>query len=343
MSREKDNLTIVEIAEQLDLSVATVSRALHNHKSVKEETRKRVKNLADKLGYKINAVASSLRSNKSNIIGLIVPKISMYFQSQVITSIQNELSDCGYNLIILQSNDSPDLEKKAIETLISLRVAGVIVAVTLRTTDFSPFEIFLKRNIPVVFYDRIPNYDFGSINIAGDDKQGGFEGTRHLIEVGCKNILFITGPLQSNIYKNRTAGYKLALKRAGIPFKKENIYSHELTWENAWSSINEAFEKDKTIDGIFTTNDTSAIAALEFCKTNGLSVPKKVKILGYSNDERTSITSPSISSIEQFPNEFGVKAVQQLMLHVNLPENTSQQKLQKKILIPVKLVRRMST
>ncbi len=339
----KGNFTIVEIAEQLNLSVATVSRALHGHTSVKEATRKRVKAHADKMGYHINAVASSLRSNKSNIIGLIVPKISMYFQSQVITSIQNELSQKGYNLIILQTNDSPEQEIKAIETLISLRVAGVIVAVTIRTTDFTPFEIFTKRKIPIVFYDRIPNYDLGSINIVGDDKQGGFEGAKHLIEVGCKNILFISGPLQTNIYKDRFSGFKQALKKHNIAFRKENMFTHELTFENAWNSLSEAFENDASIDGIFATNDTSAIAALQFCNSRGFTVPEKVKILGYSNDERTSITTPSISSIEQFPNEFGIKAVQLLTDYINQSEKSTAKKIKKNITIPVKLVRRMST
>ncbi|MCU7694656.1 LacI family DNA-binding transcriptional regulator [Haoranjiania flava] len=335
---EKKNVTITDVAKKLKLSVATVSRALHSHPSVKESTRKRVVDMSDKMGFRINEVASSLRSNKSKTIGMIVPKIYMYFQSQIITIIQNELYKYGYNLIILQSNDSLELEKQAVETLMSFRVAGVIAAVTLYTVDFSHFDVFLNNNIPVIFYDRIPDYENDSIKVCGDDKQGGFEATRHLIEVGCKNILHISGPLQCYLYKYRSMGYKMALERSGIPFKEENLVCHELTHENAWSTLVNAFERDPSIDGIFTANDTCAIAALEFCKSHNLRVPNDVKIIGYSNDNRTAITTPSISSVEQFPNEFGIKTVSVLMQALNNEAGAPT-----KYVIPVKLVRRMST
>lgn len=339
------NITIVQIAKRLNISTATVSRALNGSNNVKESTRKRVLEYTQNMGYNINEVASNLRSNKSKIVGLIVPKISMDFHSEVITNIQNELYKFGYNIIILQSNDSIELEKKAIETLSSLRVAGVIAAATLQTTDFSHFNIFLQRNIPVIFYDRIPDYSFGSINICGDDFQGGFDATKHLIEVGCKNILHISGPKECYIYKYRSNGYKAALEKHGILFKNENIYYHELTFENAWNSFTNAFNKDKSIDGIFTANDTSAIAALEFCKSKGIDIPKNVKIIGYSNDKRTSIAHPAISSIEQYPAEFGKKSVELLLqrIHTENNEISIKEKQTDNYIIPVSLIRRMST
>ncbi len=339
------NLTIVEIAKKLNVSTATVSRALNGSSQVKEATRKKILDFTQNMGYSINGVASTLRSNKSKIIGLIVPKISMNFHSEVITTIQNELYKFGYNVIILQSNDSIELEKQATETLSSLRVAGVIAAVTLHTTDFSHFNIFLQREIPVIFYDRIPDYSFGSTNISGDDFQGGYDATKHLLEVGCKNILHISGPLECYLYKYRSKGYKAALEKYGIPFKKENIYYHELTHENAWNTLVKAISNDPSIDGIFTANDTCAIAALEFCKSKGIDVPKDIKIIGYSNDKRTSIASPSLSTVEQFPAEFGKKTVEILMHQLNREESevSIEQKKSDNYIIPVSVIRRMST
>lgn len=338
-------LTIVEIAKKLNVSTATVSRALNGSENVKPSTRKKILDFTHKMGYSINGVASTLKSNKSKIIGLIVPKISMNFHSEVITTIQNELYKYGYNVIILQSNDSMELEKQAVDTLSSLRVAGVIVAVTLRTTDFGHFKIFIQRNIPLIFYDRIPDYTFGSTNISGDDFKGGYDATQHLLDVGCKNILHISGPLECRLYKYRSKGYKKALEVHNIPIKEENIYYHELTHENAWNSLTKAFDRDHTIDGIFTANDTCSLAALEFCKSRGIHVPNEVKIIGYSNDNRTAIATPSLSTIEQYPTEFGKKSVQVMMEQLNEEADgpiTSNSRLTNYV-IPISVIRRMST
>ncbi len=338
------NLTIVEIAKKLNVSTATVSRALNGSSQVKEATRKKIINFARDTGYSINSVASNLRSNKSKIVGLIVPKISMNFHSEVITIIQNELYKFGYNIIILQSNDSLELEQHAVDTLSSLRVAAVIAAATLHTTDFSHFDIFLKKEIPVIFYDRIPDYPFGGIHISGDDFQGGYGATNHLLDVGCKNILHISGPLECYLYKYRSKGYKAALENHGITFRKENMYCHELTHENAWNTLVKAFNQDPTIDGIFTANDTSAIAALEFCKSKNIDVPKQVKIIGYSNDKRTSIASPSLSTVEQFPAEFGKRCVELLMQQLSHEESRTAVGVKTdNYVIPVSVIRRMST
>lgn len=339
------DLTIVEIAKKLNVSTATVSRALNESSKVKESTRKRILDFTQNMGYSINGIASNLRSNKSKIIGLIVPKISMNFHSEVITTIQNELYGFGYNVIILQSNDSVALEKQAAETLSSLRVAGVIAAVTLHTTDFSHFNIFLQRHIPLIFYDRIPDYSFDSTNISGDDFQGGFNATKHLMEVGCSNILHISGPLECYVYKYRSKGYKSALEKSGFLFKPENIYYHELTYENAWDTLSSAFDRDPSIDGIFAANDTCALAALDFCFSKGLKVPADVKIIGYSNDKRTSISNPSLSSVEQYPGEFGKKTVEVLM---NQLSNETNEIIDKNIklnnyVIPTTIIKRMST
>ena len=341
--KQQDN-TILDIAEALKLSPATISRALNNGTYVKAETKKRVLDMAEKLGYRRNVMASSLRSNKTNTIGLIVPRISMFFHAAVITTIQNELHRLGYKLIICQSNDCLELEKEAAETLFSSRVDGVIVACTLETEDFSHFDVFVNNNIPLLFYDRVPTKPYNATLIKGDDVRGGYLATQHLLELGCKRIAHISGPLVSNIYIGRSMGYKKALAQYNIPIDENMIFYQELTHENARIAMEKIFEGDVKPDAVFASNDVSAIAVLEFAREHNIPVPEKLKIVGYSNDVRTDIIRPSITTIEQYPNLMGTKVVEELVKKLNAKTDEVQISKQAEVITkPVQLIRRMSS
>lgn len=334
--------TILDIAEALKLSPATISRALSGHPHVKEKTKNDVLKMAAQLGYRRNNMASGLRSNKTHTIGLIVPRISMFFHAEVITTIQNGLHKYGYNLIICQSNDSLDMEKELAEILLSSRVDALIAACTLHTTDFSHFDKLLQNGTPVVFYDRVPLNEQNAAIIKGDDFRGGYIATTHLIETGCKRIAHISGPLTSNLYQDRSSGFQQAMKQHKLPVNKNWVFHQELTHTNAREAMRKMFEGEEIPDGVFTDNDTSAIAALEFAREKGINVPGDLKIIGYSNDPRTSIITPSITTIEQFPDEVGKKIVETLMSLLKSGGNNFDAKTLP-ITIPVELIRRMTT
>jgi DNA-binding LacI/PurR family transcriptional regulator len=346
MSKEKKNHdnTIIDIAEALKLSPATISRALNNGTYVKAETKKRVLDMAEKLGYRRNLMASSLRSNKTQTIGLMVPRISMSFHAEVITTIQNQLHTQGYNLIICQSNDSLQMEKELANTMFSSRVDALIVASTLQTEDFSHFDVFVNNNIPLIFYDRVPIKPYKATLVKGDDFRGGYLATQHLLELGCKRIAHISGPLTSNLYIDRSTGYKKALAQYDIPVNEDLIFYQELTHENARKAMEIMFEGKIKPDAVFTSNDTSAIAVLEFAREHNIVVPENLKIVGYSNDSRTEIIRPSITTMEQFPILVGTKVVEGLMKKLNVKANEVETALQAEVTtIPVQLIRRMST
>lgn len=346
MSRKEKNIdnTILDIAEALNLSPSTISRALNNGTYVKAETKKRVLDMAQKLGYRRNLMASSLRSNKTKTIGLIVPRISMSFHAVAITTIQNKLHKNGYSLIISQSNDLLDLEKELANTMFSSRVDALIVACTLETEDFSHFDIFTKNNIPLFFYDRVPNIPYDATIIRGDDFRGGYLATQHLLELGCEKIVHISGPLTSNLYIDRLAGYKKALVFHNIPVKDELIFNHILTQENARKDMEILFQSNSMPDAVFAANDVSAIAILEYAREHNISVPKDLKIVGYSNDSRTEIIRPSLTTIEQFPELIGAKVVDELLKKLEEKSTIQQADVEERIkIIPVQLIRRMST
>ncbi|TAM93552.1 MAG: LacI family transcriptional regulator [Chitinophagaceae bacterium] len=331
--------TIVDIAKELGVAPSTVSRALKDHPFISQETKDKVKKVAARLGYRRNALAAGLRNSHSNIIGLIVPRISMYFQSAVITAIQNTVHGMGYDLIICQSNDSYKQEMELVNALYGSRVEGLIVSCTMYTTDFSHFKIFTENQIPLVFYDRVPR-NFPAYIIRGNDYEGGYLGGKHLLERGCKDIAFINGVLSCNLYLDRLEGLRAAMKEAKVPLKKNRVFSHELTVANAEETCKKIFSRKPYPDAVFCANDTTAIVALQYAKMLEIKVPQEFKVLGYSNDPRSEIISPALSSIEQFPAEMGertAKAMLDLIHKKNYPKKAVES------ITPAKLVSREST
>jgi DNA-binding LacI/PurR family transcriptional regulator len=268
----------------------------------------------------------------------------MFFHAAVITTIQNELYKHGYNLVICQSNDSITLEKELASTMFSSRVDALIVACTLETEDFSHFDVFVKNNIPLIFYDRVPTKPYNATIIKGDDFRGGYLAAQHLLELGCKKIAHISGPLTSNLYIDRLAGYKKACDQYKVAINEDLIFHQELTHENARKVMEIMFEGDNKPDAIFTANDTSAIAALEYAREHNIKVPEDLKIVGYSNDSRTEIVRPSLTTIEQFPVLFGVKVVEIVLKKLEEKSNDVEISVLSDVTTtPVQLIRRMST
>jgi len=333
--------SIQDLAKALRLSPATISRVLNNHPHVHTATRNRVMAFVEKTGYTRNVMASGLRTNKTNTVGLIVPRISMYMHTEVITAIQNGLHAQGYNLIICQSNDSVEIEKDLARTLYASRVDAVIAACTLFTNDFSHFDILTQNNIPVLFYDRVPVQPYPACIVRGDDFRGGYLAASHLAQLGCKRIAYISGPLTCNIYIDRFAGVEKALTQHKIPIRKDWLFFHELTAENARKAMHRLFAKAPYPEAIMAANDASAIAVLEYAKEIGIKVPDELRIVGYSNDPRAAIIAPSITTIEQFPGSIGKVIVTEVLKL--LKPNGENATAAEPIIVPVELIRRMST
>ncbi|ATL45757.1 LacI family transcriptional regulator [Chitinophaga caeni] len=338
--RNRAEKTIVDIAEALSLSVSTVSRALNDHPNISVQTKDKVRKMARKLGYRPNTLAAGLRSNKSKTVGLIVPRISMFYPAAITTIVQNRLQEYGYHLIICQSNDSYEQEVALVNTLYSARVEALAVSTTLYTTDFSHFDLFKKNNIPVVFFDRVPGNYEGKI-VCGDDEDGGYQGAKHLLEKGCKDIVYISGPLTCSLYTRRLEGFKKALQEYKQSYKKSRVFFQELTKENALQTCKKVFSKKQWPDAIFATNDTTAITVLEYCRNHGINVPGQVKIVGYSNDPRTEIVTPSITSIDQDPTTTAERVVAALLELIQQKSATATK--QTREIIPIHLIERASS
>lgn len=339
MKKQAEN-TIKDIAQKLGLSPSTVSRGLSDHPHINDKTKQKIRDAAVKLGYKHNAIAASLRNNRSNTIGLIVPKISMFYQSAVLTAIQNKLHEYKYNLIVCQSNESVEMERELVNALYASRVEGLIVSATLHTVDFSHFDVFSKSNCPLVFFDRIPT-DYPANKIEGDEHNGGYLATRHLLELGCKRIAHIGGSPTCNLYSGRYAGYKKALKEYKIAVDNELVFFHDLTAENGLKTAEKLFRKKPFPDAVFACNDTTAVAVMQYAKQLGIEIPSKLKVIGYSNGPLSQIVDPPLTSIEQHTDQVGNEAATMMMDLIN--HKTAKTKRFKRITIPIDLIKRSST
>ncbi|GAB1857233.1 LacI family DNA-binding transcriptional regulator [Flavobacteriaceae bacterium MHTCC 0001] len=299
-------VTIHEISKALGIDSSTVSRALNDSPRVSSKTKSKILAKAKELGYRRNSLASNLRTNKTNTIGVVVPRISRNFFSNVISGIEATAYENGYNVIICQSLESLEREKKIMDTLLSNRVDGVLISISMQTNTFEHLKPFGDYGAPIVFYDRPCNFG-GFTSLSIDDFEASFKATEHLILNGCKRIVHFGGPQNIELYRNRKKGYLAALEAYDIKFYDDFFFQTKLS-EKDGTAIAKEIVKMKTVDGIYAANDTSAISAMQYFKTTGIKIPEDIAIVGFNNDPISAVIEPSLTTINQPDFEMGKQA-----------------------------------
>jgi DNA-binding LacI/PurR family transcriptional regulator len=335
---KQHQVTIKDIAKVLGISISTVSRALKNHPDISEVTRNQVKELARKLNYEPNALALSLRKNKTFTIGVIIPEIVHHFFSSVISGIEDVAYDRGYNVMVSQSNESYDREVINAQALLSNRVDGVLVSLAKTTLDFDHFRNFSNQSIPIVFFDRVCP-EIITDRVITNDEGGAFAATEHLINIGCKRIAHFSAPQNLLIGQGRLTGYLRALKQYRITYDP-NLVLHCDTRELVLEKAEEFLRKFPDVDGIFAVNDSTAITAIQVIQKMGKNVPDEIAVVGFGDGPIALIVSPELTTVEQRGYEIGKEAITLLL---NKIENeTSIDSFQTKVITPV-LIPRAST
>jgi len=313
---QKD-ITIYDLAEQLNISATTVSRGLQNHPAINEKTRKRISDLAAELGYRSNKFASNLRKQKTNTLGVIVPRLNSLFMSSVISGIERIANNAGYNLIISQSFEKEAKEQTNAKTMFNSRVDGLIVSLSSDTKDYSHFDTFIKKNIPVIFFDRIAE-EVKSAQVLIDNFKAGYAVTAHLIAQGCKEILHITGNTTRNVYRDRMEGYQKALSDHNIMYQPDLVISNDLSEQAIKDTlVNDILKRQHLPDGLFITNDSAAAVALSVLREAGLRVPEDIALAGFNNDLISRVTEPAITTINYPGNEMGENIARILINHLD--------------------------
>ena len=319
MSREKE-ITIYDIARQLDLSAATVSRALKDHPAINKITKKRITDLAEKLGYRSNNFASNLRKQNTNTIGVILHELRSQFMISALAGIEKIATEANYDLIIAHSSESWKKEAANALNLFHKRVDGVIASLAFDTENLSHFAPFERKGIPVIYFDRVFEEAEGAKVIINNQKAG-YDATAHLIEQGCKRIAHITASLKRNVYSERLKGYQLALAEKGVKYNEKMVYVIDLTEEASIRAAKEIIKMRPRPDGIFITNDFCAAVCIQTLQEAGIRVPEDIAVVGFNNDVICKIIEPKLTTINYPGLEIGEIVARNLINHLQGKSN----------------------
>lgn len=335
----KRQATIQDIANTLNISISTVSRALSDHPKIKKSTKQLIWETAAALNYQPNNIASSLRKGKANTVGMIVPRINRHFFSNVITGVESILNPAGYNLIICQSEENLEKEKMNIDTLIASRVSGILISLSLETTTYDHIVKAMRTNIPIVLYDRITE-QLDVCKVENDDFAGAYDLTKHLIEQGFRKMMWIGGSRKFNTYQSRFNGYKSALSEIGIDADTLPVFEGSISLETAYGYMKTYFDKHELPEVIFSASDYMAMGAIMAIQERGLKIPDDIAISGYSNEPFAPLINPKLTSVEQFSKEMGIETAKLLLEQIGSDNSI---KVPRKIMIRPKLILRDST
>ncbi|MCL6460574.1 transcriptional regulator, LacI family [Flavobacterium micromati] len=307
------DITLKEIASKLGISITTVSKALKNYHDVSDKTKNAVVALAKELQYTPNSFAVNLRTKESKTIGLIVPELVHHFFSNVVNAIIDEAEKNGYLVIILQSNESLALEKKQIELLINKRVDGIIMSLSNESNNDAHIREIVDRKIPFVMFDKIAKLSKCS-KVIINDQSAAFNAVQHLIDVGCKRIAHIRGPINPQNSVDRYIGYKKALEKNNIPFDSTLVYTCEkVNFEEGKYFAEQIINEHADIDGIFAITDLVAVGVLAYLNEKKINIPAQVAVIGFSNWFMSQVLTPKLSTVDQPSREMGIESFNLLL------------------------------
>jgi LacI family repressor for deo operon, udp, cdd, tsx, nupC, and nupG len=338
--QSKKRTTIYDIAQKLNIAASSVSRALSNSSHVNEATKKLVLKTADELNYKRNNLASNLRKGQSKTIGVVVPFINQNFFSNVIAGIEDASYQKGYNLIICQSNELESKEIKCVNTLINQHVDCIVISLAADSSDHRHLQNIIDNGIQLIQFDRVAD-ELETLKVINDNEQASFEAVSHMIAQGYKRIALLEGPQNLHIFRQRKTGYLNALKKFDMPILDELIIENAWTKELGAKATRKLLSLARPPGAIFaSTSDFSALGVLEVASAMGIKVPSELGICGYSNEAFTEITSPSITTIDQFSVYMGQTVAN---LYFQEMANKDTEVVPKTISIKPKLIVRSST
>ena len=330
MANQK-RISLKDLAHELGVSIATVSRALRNSPEIGQEMQMKVKELAKRLNYRPNPFAQSLRKEGPRIIGVVVPNLVTHFYAAVLDGIEDEARRAGYSVISSNSHESCEDEMRAIDNFVNLHVEGIIASVSQNTTDYSHFEKVSKMGIPLVFFGRtcLPDL-FSSVTANGD--VAAQEATQHLIDTGSRRIAFLGGPNHLDMVKRRKHGYLEALRDNRIPIDRELVVCNRIDFDTVVEATTKLLQIENRPDAILAVNDTVTFAAFTAIKEMGLRIPEDVALIGFTDDLHARYVTPQMSAIEDQSYKMGCVAYDLLQKSISGDPNKY------KKIVPQKLV-----
>jgi LacI family transcriptional regulator len=313
---EHKRTTIYDIADRLGISPTTVSRALRGQQGIAKNTIKKVKLIADQMGYSLNTMASGLRTRKSYNIGVVVPQIDRAFIATLISGIEEIANEAGFNVMIYQSMDDEAKEIRNVMSLISSSVDGAIISLSMNTKSLDHILLFDTQKIPLVMADRVADHlDVDKVVI--DNFEAGYHATEYLISLGHVYIAHFAGSPERNVYRDRKEGYLAALRQYNKPIDSQLLIYENLSEAAGVRAVEKLLALEQLPDAIFAANDTTAVSAVLHFQKLGISVPDDISIVGFNNDPIASIVKPQLTTVDHPAREIGKTAARRLIKRIN--------------------------
>ena len=304
-----------DIADELNVSVVTVSKVLRNQGDISEETRRRVLKLAKEMNYQPNWVARSLVTRKTYLVGLVVPDLMHSFFAEIAKSVSKKLRVSGYNVVIANSEEDPETERSEIEGLLSRRVDGLIIASAQPSGETRIFRRIAEQKVPFVLIDRALRGVKASF-VGGNDEAIGRLATEHLIEQGCRRIAHLKGP-NTTPGTGRFEGYKTALARHGIAYDPKLVVDAVMDDNRGYTAMRKLLGAKPRPDGVACYNDPVAAGALKAILEAGLRVPEDMAVTGAGNVHYSDLLRVSLTTIDQNTPAIGEHAASMLLESLN--------------------------
>ncbi|MCC3158044.1 LacI family transcriptional regulator [Hymenobacter sp. 15J16-1T3B] len=334
-----DTVTIKDIARALNLSTSTVSRALRGSYEINPETKRLVLEYAERLNYRPNPIALSLKGSSSRAIGVIVPQIANYFFSQAINGIEAIAYNRGYHVIIFQTHESYEREVANVQQALSRKVDGLLISLSSETSDVEHLRELLDRNMPIVQFDRVST-ELNTTKVVADNFAGSFAATEHLIKAGRKRIAHLTIPPWISITQERLAGYRAALEQYGLEYDENLVRYGTFGPDEADKMVDDLLAQASPPDAFFTASDRLALGALAALQRRKIAIPQDVSLIGFTNLNVADLLSPSLSTVVQPAQEIGQIAAERL---IELIERKQKAAPPSTIIVPSHLSVREST
>lgn len=308
--------SLKDLAAELGVSIATVSRALHGSHEVSQAMQEKVRDLAKARNYRPNPFAQSLRKEAPRIIGVIVPNLVTHYFASVLDGIEDCASRNGYSVFSANSHESHVAEERALDNFYAMHVDGIISCLAQDTTDYSHYEHLADIDMPLVFFARTCLPDRFS-QVVGNGDEAAYEATRHLIEKGARRVAFIGGPNHLDMVKRRKHGYLQALRDARLPVERELVVCGKIDFEVAREATLALLQGDYCPDAILAFNDIITYAAFDAIKSLNLRIPDDVAIMGFTDGDNSAFVTPRLSAIIDQAHEQGFRACELLLKRIN--------------------------
>jgi LacI family transcriptional regulator len=307
-----DNIRQSDIAKELNISRVSVSKALRDHPDISPEMKKKVRETVEKMGYIPNQIARQLNAKKTFTIGIVVPDLENNFFSYIVDSMIDLAAEHDYHVLVTVSREKQNIEKKNIENLIGMRVDGLLVCLSQETVNFEVFKTVEKMKIPLVFFDRAcENLKFSKVIF--NDKVGAGNSLDRIIQEGYTRIAHFAGYSTTSVGKERSDGYRDALRKNKIPVREEWIIEGGFEWRDGYESFRKLHHSGTLPEVIFTVNDRVALGAYKAAKEAGVKIPEDISIFGFGFSEITDFLDPQLTVINQDPRKIGNAAMKLLL------------------------------